>query len=335
MRRGGCRTGTAECGWNGCRGRRVQGRSRHRSKELTAYLTQVTDPHDGESADGDFLPGARQHRRARGGAAFGRWTVRRADPYRDRSLQLPETPPLPDGRRRPRPPAPGLRRRGAQCPDAAGLLRPPGSGPLRADRAGDGGLGGELPAGGAGAGAEARVVFDRFHVERLATVALDEVRPAEQRGLAPAAAKALKGMRYPLLKHPVAPQTGRGPSSGDASARESGAGPRLRAEGVPGNDPGTHPGGGGAGVAGRVGGLGGPLTSEVLHSGRSDHSEARRGPPRLPGHTNDQRAGRGYQQQAASGRPARDGFHTLAALISMLFPCCGGIELAPPLPTRV
>ena len=29
------------------------------------------------------------------------------------------------------------------------------------------------------------------------------------------------------------------------------------------------------------------------------------------------------------------GFHTPAPLISMLFLCCGGIGLAPPLPTRV
>ena len=29
------------------------------------------------------------------------------------------------------------------------------------------------------------------------------------------------------------------------------------------------------------------------------------------------------------------GFHSHGALISMLFLCCGGIELAPPLPTRV
>ena len=50
---------------------------------------------------------------------------------------------------------------------------------------------------------KARVVFDRFHVERLATDALDEVRRTEQRGLAPGPAKALKGMRYPLLKHPA------------------------------------------------------------------------------------------------------------------------------------
>ena len=30
-----------------------------------------------------------------------------------------------------------------------------------------------------------------------------------------------------------------------------------------------------------------------------------------------------------------DGFHSPGALISMLFLCCGGIELAPPLPTRI
>ena len=48
----------------------------------------------------------------------------------------------------------------------------------------------------------ARVVFDRFHVERLAADALDEVRRAEQHRLGKQA-KQLKGMRYPLLKHPA------------------------------------------------------------------------------------------------------------------------------------
>ena len=33
--------------------------------------------------------------------------------------------------------------------------------------------------------------------------------------------------------------------------------------------------------------------------------------------------------------PRAYGFHSHGALISMLFLCCGGIELAPPLPTRV
>ena len=51
----------------------------------------------------------------------------------------------------------------------------------------------------------ARVVFDRFHVERLAADAVDEVRRSEQRRLAsePEDAKALKGTRYALLKHPA------------------------------------------------------------------------------------------------------------------------------------
>ena len=49
----------------------------------------------------------------------------------------------------------------------------------------------------------ARVVFDRFHVERLASDAVDEMRRSEQRRLDPADAKALKGMRYALLKHPA------------------------------------------------------------------------------------------------------------------------------------
>ena len=49
----------------------------------------------------------------------------------------------------------------------------------------------------------ARVVFDRFHVERLASDAVDEVRRSEQRRLDPEDAQALKGTRYALLKHPA------------------------------------------------------------------------------------------------------------------------------------
>ena len=49
----------------------------------------------------------------------------------------------------------------------------------------------------------ARVVFDRFHVERLASDAVDEVRRAEQRRVGAKAAKALKGTRFCLLKHPA------------------------------------------------------------------------------------------------------------------------------------
>ena len=49
---------------------------------------------------------------------------------------------------------------------------------------------------------QARVVFDRFHVEQLAADAVDEVRRAEQHRLGAPARKALKGMRYALLKRP-------------------------------------------------------------------------------------------------------------------------------------
>ncbi len=49
----------------------------------------------------------------------------------------------------------------------------------------------------------AEVVFDRFHVERLASDAVDEVRRAEQRRLGAKAAKTLKGSRFCLLKHPA------------------------------------------------------------------------------------------------------------------------------------
>ena len=49
----------------------------------------------------------------------------------------------------------------------------------------------------------ARVVFDLFHVERLATDAVDEVRRAEQRRVGAKAAKTLKGTCFCLLKHPA------------------------------------------------------------------------------------------------------------------------------------
>ena len=94
---------------------------------------------------------------------------------------------------------------GAQRGDAGGLLRAVGTWWLCADRVGDGGPGVELAEGAAAWVPHARVVFDRFHVERLAADAVDEVRRSEQRRLAsePEDAKALKGTRYALLKHPA------------------------------------------------------------------------------------------------------------------------------------
>jgi transposase len=51
---------------------------------------------------------------------------------------------------------------------------------------------------------EAEIVFDRFHVQRLASAAVDEVRRSIVRELAaePEKAKAVKGTRFVLLKNP-------------------------------------------------------------------------------------------------------------------------------------
>jgi len=48
----------------------------------------------------------------------------------------------------------------------------------------------------------ALLIFDRFHVQRLAHVAVDEVRRAEVRAAAPADKRGLKRTRWPLQKNP-------------------------------------------------------------------------------------------------------------------------------------
>lgn len=49
---------------------------------------------------------------------------------------------------------------------------------------------------------QARIIFDRFHVQRLAHDALDEVRREEVRGAAPEEKQALKRTRWALQKNP-------------------------------------------------------------------------------------------------------------------------------------
>lgn len=49
---------------------------------------------------------------------------------------------------------------------------------------------------------QAKIIFDRFHVQRLASKAVDEVRRDEVRSAEPAEKKALKNTRWQLLKNP-------------------------------------------------------------------------------------------------------------------------------------
>ena len=151
----------------------------------------------------------------------------------------------------------------------------------------------------------ARVVFDRFHGESLASEAVDEVRRTEQRGADAKTAKALKGSRYCLLKHPKRLKPGEKRRLAGGAPGESRARPRLRAEGVPGDDPGAGHARRCRGVARRVAGVGGAVTPGAVREAGADGPQARRGDPRLPRHADDERAGRGHQQQTPRHRPPR------------------------------
>ena len=150
----------------------------------------------------------------------------------------------------------------------------------------------------------ARLVFDRFHVERLATEAVDEVRRAEQRGADAKTAKTLKGSRYCLLKHPKRLKPGEKRRLA-AVPGKSCARPRLRVEGVPGHDPGAGHARRCPRVARPVAGLGVALPPGAVREAGADDPQARGGHPRVSGHPDDERAGRGHQQQAAGDRAPR------------------------------
>ncbi len=181
----------------------------------------------------------------------------------------------------------------------------------------------------------ARVVFDRFHVERLASDAVDEVRRSEQRRLDPADAKALKGTRYALLKHPGRLKPG-GARRLETLRRENRALDRayelkeylatILGQATPEDAP------------------------ELLEEWLEWAARSRLAPFVKLGRTIRKHAEGilAYLDTRMTNGPVEGinnklrviarrayGFHSAGALISMLFLCCGGIELAPPLPTRI
>ena len=179
---------------------------------------------------------------------------------------------------------------------------------------------------------QARVVYDRFHVERLA---VDAVRRAEQHRLGATAAKAIKGTRYALLKHPARLK----PSQAHRLAilrRENRALDRayeLK-----------------------------EYLATILEQARPDEADellnqwldwaarSRLAPfVKLARTIRKHAAGiLAYLDTRMTNGPVEGinnklrviarrayGFHSHRPLISMLFLCCGGIQLAPPLPTRI
>ena len=182
---------------------------------------------------------------------------------------------------------------------------------------------------------QARLVYDRFHVERLAADAVDAVRRAEQHRLGKTEAKALKGTRYALLKHPARLK----PSQAQRLAT-------LRRENR---------------ALDRAYELKEYLAT-ILEQAKADEADellnqwldwaarSRLAPfVKLARTVRKHAAGiLAYLDTKMTNGPVEGinnklrviarrayGFHSPGPLISMLYLCCGGIQLASPLPTRI
>ena len=181
----------------------------------------------------------------------------------------------------------------------------------------------------------ARVVFDRFHVERLASDAVDEVRRSEQRRLDPEDAKALKGTRYALLKHParLKPEEARRLETLRRENRALDRAYELKE------------------YLATILGQATPEDAPALLEEWLDWAARSRLAPFVKlGRTIRKHAAGilAYLDTRMTNGPVEGinnklrviarrayGFHSAGALTAMLFLCCGGIELAPPLPTLV
>ena len=186
-------------------------------------------PDGGEPPAGDIVGDGGQHRGTGCGAAAGRSSVRQADESASMSSASRYLTIVVDHDERRVVWAGGARG------DAGGLLRAVGTWWLCADRVGDeaGTLRAWVP--------HERVVFDRTLTDRG--------RRSEQRRLAsePEDAKALKGTRYALLKHPARLRPGEARRL-ETLRRKNGRW-TVRTEGVPGDDPGAGDTRGCAGAA--------------------------------------------------------------------------------------
>ena len=151
----------------------------------------------------------------------------------------------------------------------------------------------------------ARVVFDRFHVESLASEAVDEVRRTEQRGADAKTAKALKGSRYCLLKHPkrLKPGEKRRLAAVRRANRALDRAYELKEYLATILEQAT-PDDAEAWLDEWLA-WGGAVTPGAVREAGADGPQARRGDPRLPRHADDERAGRGHQQQTPRHRPPR------------------------------
>ena len=181
----------------------------------------------------------------------------------------------------------------------------------------------------------ARVVFDRFHVERLAADAVDAVRRAEQRRPDREQAKALRGTRYALLKHPARLKPGearrlerlrRANRALDRACELKEYLATILGQAPPEEAP--------ALLDEWLEWAARSRLAPFVKLGRTIRKHAEGILACLDTRmTNGPVEGINNKLRVIARRAY--GFHSPGALISMLFLCCGGIELAPPLPTRI
>lgn len=182
---------------------------------------------------------------------------------------------------------------------------------------------------------QARVVFDRFHVERLASDAVDEVRRAEQRRVGAMAAKPLKGTRFCLLKHPARLKPGEKRRLATLRRENRALDRAYQLKEY---------------LATILERARPDEASDLLNAWLAWAARSRLGPFVKLGRTVRKHATGilAYLDTRMTNGPVEGinnklrviarrayGFHTHGALISMLFLCCGGVALAPHLPTPV
>ena len=122
---------------------------------------------------------------------------------------------------------------------------------------------------------QARVVYDRFHLERLAADAVDAVRRTEQRHSGKMSGKTLKRTRYALLKAPARLKPGEARRLLRLRQQNRALGPRLQVEGALGDDPRAGQAWRGRRAARPVAGLGGAVTFGTVRQARADDPQAR------------------------------------------------------------
>lgn len=179
----------------------------------------------------------------------------------------------------------------------------------------------------------AKIVFDRFHVERLASDAVDAVRRELVRNLGPEEGKGIKGMRWVLLKHPDKLRPADQQKLSDLRRWNA---KLFRAwelkEGLAEVLEHCHRKEAGPMLDQWLGWAARSRLPAFIKLGRTIRKH-RDGVLRYIETLMTNGLTEGFNNRLRMIARRAYGFHSPSALIAMLFLCCGGIDVHPPLPT--